>query len=177
MFRNLGKGQFDKVSDSLGPDFMRPIPSRGLATSDYDNDTDVDIVTENRGDYPSLLRNDGGNAKHWLGSLLVGAKSNRDGIGASLKLTAGASPASNRSKAVCVTSPRTIRAFTLAWGSAPKSTRWKLLGSAAKSTVSTMRLDKIIAVKEGTGIVPRNFPQIAPHVTAPSQPAPKPANK
>src|SRR6266478_8898571 len=88
MSRNLGKGQFEKVSDSLGPDFIRPIAGRGLATADYDNDGDIDIVTNNRGDYPSLLRNDGGNANHWLEILLIGAKSNRDAIGASLKLTA-----------------------------------------------------------------------------------------
>ena len=41
MFRNLGKGQFDKVSDSLGPDFVRPIAGRGLATADFDNDGDT----------------------------------------------------------------------------------------------------------------------------------------
>ena len=87
MYRNLGKGQFEKVSESLGPDFMRPIVGRGLATADYDNDGDIDIVTNNRGDYPSLLRNDGGNVNHWLTVQLIGTKSNRDGIGASLKLT------------------------------------------------------------------------------------------
>src|SRR5213078_2668107 len=76
MFRNLGKGQFEKVSDSLGADFVRPIAGRGLATSDFDNDGDIDIAVNVRGDYPELLRNDGGNA-------------NRAGIGASLKLTSG----------------------------------------------------------------------------------------
>src|SRR6267154_2671517 len=87
MFRNTGKGQFTKVSDSLGPDFVRPIAGRGLATADYDNDGDPDIAINNRGDYPELLRNDGGSANHWLEILLIGTRSNRDGVGASLKLT------------------------------------------------------------------------------------------
>ena len=66
----------------------------------YDNDGDIDIVTNNRGDYPSLLRNDGGNANHWLTVQLIGTKSNRDGIGASLKLTSeGFVAVSNRRKA------------------------------------------------------------------------------
>src|SRR3981189_725422 len=87
MFRNLGKGQFDKVSDALGPDFTRPIAGRGLATADFDNDGDVDLAINNRGDYPELLRNDGGNLNHWLEVLLLGTKANPARIGSSLKLT------------------------------------------------------------------------------------------
>ncbi len=70
------------MSDSLGPDFMRPIAGRGLATADFDNDGDLDIAVNVRGDYPEILRNDGGNTNHWLEVLLIGTKSNRDGIGA-----------------------------------------------------------------------------------------------
>src|SRR5207302_9826956 len=71
----------------LGPDFIRPIAGRGLATADFDNDGDIDIAINNRGDFCDLLRNDGGNANHWLEVLLIGTKSNRDGIGSSLSLT------------------------------------------------------------------------------------------
>src|SRR5438046_8465880 len=87
LFRNLGKGQFERVSEYLGPDFIRPIAGRGLATADFDNDGDIDIAINNRGDFPDLLRNDDGNANHWLEVLLIGTKSNRDGIGSSLRLT------------------------------------------------------------------------------------------
>ena len=58
MFRNQGKGLFEKVSESLGPDFMRPVAVRGLATADFDNDGELDVALNNRGDYPGLLRND-----------------------------------------------------------------------------------------------------------------------
>jgi enediyne biosynthesis protein E4 len=98
MFRNLGKGHFESVRIA-GPRFHAPDRGRGLATADFDNDGDIDIVTNNRGDYPELLRNDGGNANHWLSVLLIGTKSNRDGIGASLKLTSEGLCTSNRPKA------------------------------------------------------------------------------
>ena len=45
---------------------MRPIAGRGLATADFDNDGDIDFAVNVRGDVPELLRNDGGNANHWL---------------------------------------------------------------------------------------------------------------
>ena len=87
MLRNLGEGQFEKVQIRWALTSCGPSPAAGWQPPTYDNDGDIDIVTNNRGDYPELLRNDGGNANHWLEVLLIGTKSNRDGIGASLKLT------------------------------------------------------------------------------------------
>jgi hypothetical protein len=160
MFRNLGKGIFDKVSDSLGPDFMRPIAGRGLATADYDNDGDVDIVTNNRGEYPSLLRNDGGNANHWLEIFLIGTKSNRDGIGASLKLSAeGVSHVEQAKGGMSYMSASDPRIhFGLG-----KRTRIDSLEitwpSGQIDRITNVPIDKILAVKEGAGIVPKNFPK------------------
>jgi len=161
MFRNLGKGQFAKVSDSLGPDFMRPIAGRGLATADYDNDGDADIAINNRGDYPELLRNDGGNSNHWLEVLLIGTRSNRDGIGASLKLTStdfvrveqakgGMSyMSSNDPRILFGLGKRTkIDSLEITW---PSGQVDKLINAP---------VDQIIAVKEGTGIVPHPFPKV-----------------
>jgi len=161
MFRNLGKGQFDKVSDLLGPDFVRPIAGRGLATADFDNDGDVDIAVNVRGDYPVILRNDGGNANHWLEVLLVGTRSNRDGNGASLKLTTEGFVEVEQLKGgmgyMSASDPRIhfglgkrsrIESLVITWPS----------GQVDKLT--DLPLDKIIAVKEGSGIVPRNFPKV-----------------
>ncbi len=161
MYRNLGKGQFEKVSESLGPDFMRPIVGRGLATADYDNDGDIDIVTNNRGDYPSLLRNDGGNANHWLTVQLIGIKSNRDGTGASLKLTSEGFVHIEQAKGggsyMSASDPRIhfglgkrtkIESLEITWP------------SGQVDRLTNLSPDQIVAVKEGAGIVPRQFPKI-----------------
>jgi enediyne biosynthesis protein E4 len=160
MFRNLGHGQFEKVSESLGPDFMRPIAGRGIATADYDNDGDIDVVTNNRGDYPSLLRNDGGNANHWLTVLLTGTKSNRDGIGASLKLVSEGFVENEQAKGgmsyMSASDPRIH--FGLG-----KRTKIELLEikwpSGQVDRLTNLAPDQIITVKEGTGIVPHAFPR------------------
>ncbi len=161
MYRNLGKGQFEKVSDSLGPDFVRPIVGRGLATADYDNDGDIDIVTNNRGDYPTLLRNDGGNANHWLEVLLIGTKSNRDGIGASLKLTADGFVHVEQVKGgmsyMSASDPRILFGLGRRTKIDSLEITWP---SGQVDRLANLPADKIIAVKEGVGIVPREFPKV-----------------
>ena len=89
MFRNLGRGIFQNVSDRLGADFQLPCVSRGAAAGDFDNDGDLDVLVSNNGQPPQLFRNDGGNANRWLEILLIGTKSNRDGVGSRVKVTAG----------------------------------------------------------------------------------------
>jgi hypothetical protein len=84
LFRNLGKKKFEEVTAKLGKDFSQPMVARGAAFGDYDNDGDLDLlVTINNGP-ARLLRNDGGNQNNLLRIKLVGAQSNRDGIGAKI---------------------------------------------------------------------------------------------
>jgi hypothetical protein len=161
MFRNLGKGQFEKVSESLGPDFMRPTAGRGLATADFNNDGAMGIAVNVRGDYPEVLRNDGGNANNWLEVLLIGTRSNRDGIGASLKLTTEGFVEVEQAKGgmgyMSASDPRIH--FGLA-----KRTKIESLEitwpSGQVDRLTNVPINQIIAVKEGTGIVPRNFPKV-----------------
>jgi hypothetical protein len=163
MFHNLGKGQFEKIADgALGPDFSRPIAGRGLATADFDNDGDIDVVINNRGDYPSLLRNDGGNANHWLEVLLIGTKSNRDGVGASLKITAGDFVHVEQSKGgmsyMSASDPRIL--FGL--GKHTKIDSLEITWPSGQiDRLKDLPSDKIIAIKEGVGIVPHPFPKVS----------------
>lgn len=82
-------GVFRNVAAELGEVMKRRYAGRGLAVGDYDNDGDADFLLVNCGQPPVLIRNEGGNQNHWIGLKLVGTKSNRDGIGAKVTLTAG----------------------------------------------------------------------------------------
>jgi hypothetical protein len=150
-----------KASESLGSDFMRPIVGRGLATADFDNDGDIDIAVNNRGDYPELLRNDGGNANHWLEVLLIGTRSNRDGIGSVLKLTSEGFVHVEQSKGgmsyMSASDPR----IHFGLGKRTKIESLEITWPSGRvDRLSNVPIDQIIAIKEGTGIVPHPFPKL-----------------
>jgi hypothetical protein len=82
LFRNVGKGKFEDVGKSAGPEFQRPIVARGAAYADFDRDGDLDILISTNGGPAYLFRNDGGNQNHWIQLKLAGTQSNRSALGA-----------------------------------------------------------------------------------------------
>ena len=88
VFENLGDGRYRDVSGKMGPYFHEARMGRGAAFADYDNDGDADVIINNLGSPAVLLRNDGGNRNHSLSLRLVGKASNRDGLGARVKVSA-----------------------------------------------------------------------------------------
>jgi hypothetical protein len=89
LFHNDARGRFVEVTKTSGDGFAKPYAGRGAAFADFDNDGNIDIVVANAGDPPLLLQNGGGAGNHFLNFKLIGTKSNRDAMGARIKLRAG----------------------------------------------------------------------------------------
>jgi len=89
VFRNLGGGRFEDVTERSGPGPTSPHSSRGAAFGDFDNDGDQDVLVMNMNEPPSLLRNDAPGTNGWIEVRLEGTRSNRAAIGATVVLTAG----------------------------------------------------------------------------------------
>ena len=161
MFRNTGRGIFENVSDQLGPDFVLPRVSRGAAIGDFDNDGDLDILVNNNGQAPQLLRNDGGNANHWLEIFLIGTKSNRDGVGARVKIVAGDLVLYDQRKGGMSYQSAQDPRLHFGLGTRTKIDSLEILWPSGMATkIANVKVDQIIAIKEGEGIVDRPFPRI-----------------
>lgn len=88
LFRNLGNGRFSDVTASAGPAFATPRPARGLAVGDLDGDGRPEVVIVNMNSTPSLLKNNKSGGA-FVNVSVIGTKSNRAGIGARVRVTAG----------------------------------------------------------------------------------------
>jgi hypothetical protein len=86
LFLNQGGGTFRDVAAAVGPGFAQPRVGRGLALGDFDRDGDVDLLITANNDAPVLLRNDQKGPNRSLRLRLVGVKSNRDAIGAVVRI-------------------------------------------------------------------------------------------
>jgi hypothetical protein len=87
MFRNIDGAHFEDVSSVMEKDFLRPGYQRGAAFGDLNNDGFEDIVVTSLNQAPRILMNSADNGNHWLVLELIGRHSNRDAIGAKVKLT------------------------------------------------------------------------------------------
>jgi hypothetical protein len=86
LFRNLGGSTFEDVSASVGEDFAVARAHRGLAVADLDNDGRLDAVVSVLGESPEIWHNITRTNNHWIEFRLTGRRSNRDGLGAQIRV-------------------------------------------------------------------------------------------
>ncbi|HZP02906.1 MAG TPA: CRTAC1 family protein, partial [Terriglobia bacterium] len=89
VFHNEGHDRFQEAGKQLG--FIRKMVSRGAAYADINNDGAPDILLTNNGGPAHLFKNEGGSLNNAIRIRTVGTRSNRDGIGADVRVRAGGS--------------------------------------------------------------------------------------
>jgi enediyne biosynthesis protein E4 len=89
LYWNAGDSKFKDLSAQCGPGCTDPQSSRGLAVADLWNDGRMSAVVNNMSGHPMLLVNEAHNKNYWLAIRTIGTKSNRDGIGAKVTVSAG----------------------------------------------------------------------------------------
>jgi hypothetical protein len=156
LFHNEGGGRLKEVGPLSGPGFSLVKVSRGLAAADVDNDGALDLLVTHNGQAVDLLRNEGGARNNALLVRLVGTKSNRDGIGARLRLTAAGKTEVREVKAgSSYLSQNDLRAH-FGIGRATRIDRLEIRWPAGGTEViPNVPVNHIITVVEGQGMTGR----------------------
>ena len=89
LFRNLGNKQFSEIVAEAGSPLAKRYVARGAAYADFDHDGDPDILMTSNGGPAHLFRNNAGDQSRFVRLHLKGTRSNRNGYGALVQLTAG----------------------------------------------------------------------------------------
>jgi hypothetical protein len=100
LFLNQEAGKFRDVAREVDGGFLTPVVGRGLAYGDFDRDGDLDLLMTTNNGPAYLYRNDQTSGNRSIRFLLVGTKSNRDAIGATVRIFAGAHGGQNQSRMV-----------------------------------------------------------------------------
>ncbi len=155
VYRNLGNGRFEAVSEKLGPGIAERFSSRGCAFGDYDNDGDIDVLVLNMNDVPSLLRNDGGNKNNWIKVKLIGTKCNRTAIGARARVVTGKHAQMDEvHSGTSVMSQNDLRLhFGLGQSKIVDLIEVKWPTTQKVERFTNLKVNQILTIKEGAGIV------------------------
>jgi hypothetical protein len=156
LLQNDGAGKFASVGPVSGPGFALKKASRALATGDLDNDGDLDILISNVGDAADILRNDGGNRSNSILLRLRGSASNRDAIGARLKLVVGGKVLVREVKSGSSYLAQNDLRIHFGLGSAQSADgleiRWP---GGATERIENIQANQILTILEGKGVTVR----------------------
>ena len=149
LFWNKGGKRFRLATRDAGPYFDGRHVGRGAAFGDIDNDGDIDILVNHKDGPAALLRNDSPTKNHWVRVKLQGSKSNRDGVGAKIEVTAGGRTIHRQRKGGYSMEGTNDPRVTVGFGPSEQVdkliVRWP---SGAVSTLETVKADKEYVVIE-----------------------------
>jgi hypothetical protein len=154
LFRNLGQKKFEDVAPKLGVQFAAAKVARGAAYGDVDRDGDLDVlVTENHGP-AHLYRNDGGNRNNFICIRTKGVKSNRDGIGAVVRVESAGGKQWSMVRSGSSYASQSDLALTFGLGKDTTVTAIEIeWPSGQKDRIANTPANQFLVVEEGKGIV------------------------
>src|SRR5438552_8122697 len=154
-FHNEGHGKFTDVSKQLG--FTRPLVARGAAFADIDNDGAPDILLTTNGGPAYLFHNTGGTRNNAIRIRTVGTRSNRDGIGAVVRVQAINTPNAvawqtvHSGSSYCSQSELTL---TFGLGSAEQADMVEILcPSGHRDIVTNVKANATYTIQEGVKVL------------------------
>jgi hypothetical protein len=149
IFRNIGNLTFEDVGATAGHDLAVPLPHRGVAFGDLNNDGKVDVVVNVLNGPPQILMNRSTNKNHWIILKLVGTKSNRDGLGTRVKITTRHGDQYNEATTAVGYNSSSDKRVHFGLGDATVIDRIELSWpSGIKQVLTNVKADQILTVKE-----------------------------
>ena len=153
LFRNLGAGKFQEVTERMGPTFASPKVARGAAYADIDNDGALDVLVTTNGGRPWLFHNEGG-TNHSVRLKLVGTKSNRDGIGSVVQVTTDGAKQWQMLRSGSSYLSQSELVLTFGLGPATKADAIEIhWPSGAVDKIASLAADQTVTVQEGKGVI------------------------
>ena len=153
LFHNLGTGKFQEVTAQMGAAFASPKVARGAAYADIDNDGALDVLVTTNGGRPWLFHNEAATG-HSLRVKLVGTKSNRDGIGAVVRVTSGNAKQWQMLRSGSSYLSQSELVLTFGLGASTKADAIEIQWPSGQvEKLSGIAGDQTITVEEGKGMV------------------------
>jgi enediyne biosynthesis protein E4 len=155
LFHNRGRGQFTDIVPAIGGAFAQPKVGRGAAFADIDGDLDLDVVITANGGQTAIYRNDSTAGNHALRMRLRGVTSNRDGIGARVRVFAGRDRFSRTVKTGSSYLSQSELPLTFGLGAATKADRVVVEWPSGKTDeIKNLPAGKAYLIIEGKGVTP-----------------------
>ena len=150
LFANRRDGTFEDVTNHAGPGLKQLLVGRGMAMGDFDNDGRMDLLLVPNEGSPHLLHNESANRNHWIKFVPIGVKSNRDGYGAVIRLTAENTTQTQTVKSGSSYCSASDRRPNFGLGAALRAETVEVVWpSGQKDTWHNLPADKIYRLREG----------------------------
>jgi hypothetical protein len=153
LFRNLGDGTFKEVASDAGVDNL--FDGRGIAVIDLDNDGKLDLVQTNANQPLLVYHNISKNSGNWIELKLLGTKSNRDAIGARIRLEAGGLTQIREIDGGNGYAGESTRRAHFGLGKATKIERLEVRWPSGKLEQVMPPINRVSYIEEGKGLVER----------------------